>query len=459
MRSSAVFWLLPILLTAHAKPEGSWKWGSSSDATTTAAPKVTAASNVKLASNAGTPDVEAAADAILQSTRTGKVINTYEAVYEDQHVQEALQKGNDTEARTYIKEKLCNLGLAKECAKLYSKSYGFGHQVGIDPGVVSYVQPVAIVPAGAPIPAVPLGLGGVGGVGVGKHHAKGHAKSPAKGYGAPLSTGYGAPPLSNGYGAPTFGLNSLSPPPLPPVALPPPVAPLSGPLPAALPPAPLQHIHHHYHEGNKVVAVPPPPPPVPAYNAPLPPPPPIQQPYRPIGYSNGPPPRQPYASNQVSSYADYAPRDSCVCVPIEQCPSADRIGRVSDYAIDPRSKAKSNATIIEADDDIVILNQPEATPAPTARRRRQSIHHRQTIVGDDAITVVSSDSTPGTNPINAPISGGDVSSDSDSIIVEAADAASGGTPGAVGAAPGVVASPGVVGSPAAASVSFSFSPI
>lgn len=61
-------------------------------------------------------DVESAADAILHSTRTGKVINTYEAVYEDQHVQEALQKGNDTEARTYIKEKLCNLGLAKEVA-------------------------------------------------------------------------------------------------------------------------------------------------------------------------------------------------------------------------------------------------------------------------------------------------------------------------------------------------------
>lgn len=59
-------------------------------------------------------NVEEAAEAILHSTRNGKVINAYEAVYEDPSVQQALQQGNDTEARTYIKQKLCNLGLAKE---------------------------------------------------------------------------------------------------------------------------------------------------------------------------------------------------------------------------------------------------------------------------------------------------------------------------------------------------------
>ncbi len=59
-------------------------------------------------------DVETAADAFIHSTRTGKVINTYEAVYEDASIQKALQEGKDTEARTYIKEKLCKLGLAKE---------------------------------------------------------------------------------------------------------------------------------------------------------------------------------------------------------------------------------------------------------------------------------------------------------------------------------------------------------
>ncbi len=64
-------------------------------------------------------DVETAADAIIQSTRNGKVINTYEAVYEDPSIQKALQEGKDNEARTYIKEKLCKLGLAKEvCAAI-----------------------------------------------------------------------------------------------------------------------------------------------------------------------------------------------------------------------------------------------------------------------------------------------------------------------------------------------------
>ena len=58
--------------------------------------------------------VDDAADAIITSTRTGKVIISYEAVYEDPSVQEALKSGNDTEARSYIKSKLCNLGLAKE---------------------------------------------------------------------------------------------------------------------------------------------------------------------------------------------------------------------------------------------------------------------------------------------------------------------------------------------------------
>lgn len=68
-------------------------------------------------------NVEEAADAILHSTRTGKVINTYEAVYEDPAVQQALERGNDTEARGYIKQKLCNLGLAKEVSFITQKLF------------------------------------------------------------------------------------------------------------------------------------------------------------------------------------------------------------------------------------------------------------------------------------------------------------------------------------------------
>lgn len=69
-----------------------------------------------------TVSVDDATDAFITSTRTGKVINSYEAVYKDLSVQEALKSGNDTEARSYIKAKLCNLGLAKEVCHIKSLS-------------------------------------------------------------------------------------------------------------------------------------------------------------------------------------------------------------------------------------------------------------------------------------------------------------------------------------------------
>jgi hypothetical protein len=53
------------------------------------------------------------------------VINTYEAFYEDPSIQKALQEGKDTEARTYIKEKLCKLGLAKEVCNSFTFSSMF----------------------------------------------------------------------------------------------------------------------------------------------------------------------------------------------------------------------------------------------------------------------------------------------------------------------------------------------
>lgn len=291
---------------------------------------------------------------------------------------------------------------------MYAKTFGhngLGGGIGIDPNVVSYVQPVAIVPAGAPIAAVPLGLG----AGSYKHHG---GKSPVgkqKGYGPPPST-YGAPSLlpPSTYGVPSLGglgglggigglggLGSLAPPPIP----------------AALPPAPVQHIHHHQNVGPQIIpgpygALPPPPPPPiykspptynqqPAYNPPSAPRPAYSNPtpvYNPV-------PSRPAYNNPVPTQYNnnLSPRDQCVCVPVEQCPSYDVIGRVADYQIDPRSKL--NSTIISADDgDIVIVKQSEGRSAESTRRRRQS-HHRQTIVGDDSITVISSDSDPSQSPV------------------------------------------------------------
>lgn len=50
-------------------------------------------------------------DTILASNRQGRNLDGFDEVYSDPVVQQALQTGNDTQARNLIKEKLCSLGL------------------------------------------------------------------------------------------------------------------------------------------------------------------------------------------------------------------------------------------------------------------------------------------------------------------------------------------------------------
>lgn len=45
------------------------------------------------------------------SQRQGRALQGYDEVYSDPNVQEALQKGDDGEARNIIKDRLCYLGL------------------------------------------------------------------------------------------------------------------------------------------------------------------------------------------------------------------------------------------------------------------------------------------------------------------------------------------------------------
>ena len=61
-------------------------------------------------------DDDETVDSILTSTRDGKIINTYTAIYDDPSVKEALKNGDDVQARSFIKEKLCKLGFVKEVA-------------------------------------------------------------------------------------------------------------------------------------------------------------------------------------------------------------------------------------------------------------------------------------------------------------------------------------------------------
>lgn len=57
--------------------------------------------------------IEEVVDDILVSNRQGRNIDGFDEVYSDPNVQDALQNGDDGEARNLIKERLCNLGLMK----------------------------------------------------------------------------------------------------------------------------------------------------------------------------------------------------------------------------------------------------------------------------------------------------------------------------------------------------------
>lgn len=56
-------------------------------------------------------DLDEVVDTILASNRQGRNLDGFDEVYSDPTVQDALQKGDDTQARNLIKEKLCSLGL------------------------------------------------------------------------------------------------------------------------------------------------------------------------------------------------------------------------------------------------------------------------------------------------------------------------------------------------------------
>lgn len=55
--------------------------------------------------------VESVVDEILVSNRQGRNIEGFDQLYADPEVKNALQLGNETIARTYIRDKLCSLGL------------------------------------------------------------------------------------------------------------------------------------------------------------------------------------------------------------------------------------------------------------------------------------------------------------------------------------------------------------
>lgn len=81
-------------------------------------------------------------DSILASNRQGRNLDGFDEVYSDPTVQDALQKGDDSQARNLIKEKLCTLGLMQ--CDISSGATGSdidNKNAFLRPGELIYAQP------------------------------------------------------------------------------------------------------------------------------------------------------------------------------------------------------------------------------------------------------------------------------------------------------------------------------
>lgn len=103
----------------------------------------------------GDQHVETVIEDILVSNRQGRNLDGYDEVYSDPNVKNALQQGNDTVARSYIRDKLCSLGLMR-CDDVEGRRPYYSPHRDIHPQEVIYAQPVTIKPVGHPLPAIPV---------------------------------------------------------------------------------------------------------------------------------------------------------------------------------------------------------------------------------------------------------------------------------------------------------------
>ncbi|XP_068082200.1 uncharacterized protein [Anabrus simplex] len=395
--------ILALAITCSAE-SNDWAWGKGSrtaETTTQDSLQFSAPEGLFEADTTGPGNYseELVIDNILASSRQGRNLQGFDEVYSDPNVQEALQTGNDSQARHYIKERLCNLGLMA-CEGIEPK------RPYLQPHDLIYAQPVHIKPVGQPIPAVPIR---------GPPHRPGYV---------PSRPGPPYPPRPHG--------------PPPPVHIPRPYPPVPGPIygsPKPVPPpvyesfehdlthlspphnkGPVevvvnaqgngagslqQHVHHHYHHTDGGVNVKPVPVPVPVpeiihhrpehglltepgvsyggsgsvYGNPGPvygSPGPVYGGFGPASFGSQSPfykkelsIKGPLSGNSLASssnsYAERYPNyetpraDDCYCVPYDQC-LPHEVGRKEDgFLIDPRNLGSNIEAISQ--DDVVITDE------------------------------------------------------------------------------------------------------
>lgn len=103
--------------------------------------------------SAGIYTVDELIDSILASNRQGRNLDGFDEVYSDPTVQNALQKGDDSQARNLIKEKLCTLGLM-QCDGATGSDIDHKNAF-LRPGELIYAQPPQHIPyRGGPPPQI-----------------------------------------------------------------------------------------------------------------------------------------------------------------------------------------------------------------------------------------------------------------------------------------------------------------
>lgn len=103
MRPLQVSYLFLSLTLICIAAEEEWSWGSGKkkDAEIPKKSDSTAEGSVS-------PNV---VEEIITSGRDGRMLAGFNDVYQDQDVQDAIASGNDTHARSLVRERLCGLGL------------------------------------------------------------------------------------------------------------------------------------------------------------------------------------------------------------------------------------------------------------------------------------------------------------------------------------------------------------
>lgn len=115
-----IVWLSAITISAANEQSRLWSWNQNTEPAQQIKQQYQIESNG--AENSGGTDtsnqteadifnLDEVIDTILASNRQGRNLDGFDEVYSDPTVQDALQKGDDTQARNLIKEKLCSLGL------------------------------------------------------------------------------------------------------------------------------------------------------------------------------------------------------------------------------------------------------------------------------------------------------------------------------------------------------------